>query len=129
MVYIINSHLCYDSDYELAKKRNQLFTAITRSKAWVRVLGVGPDMDNLIQEYNKVKSHNFRLDFIYPDEKQREKMNIINRDMSTVEKNKLRKVKSDLMNLIEQLEKGDIYREDFGTEELDRLRNLLNAKE
>ena len=129
MVYIINSHLCYDSDYELAKKRNQLFTAITRSKAWVRVLGVGPDMDNLIQEYNKVKSHNFRLDFIYPDEKQREKMNIINRDMSTVEKNKLRKVKSDLMNLIEQLEKGDIYKEDFGTEELDRLRNLLNAKE
>lgn len=129
MVYIINSHLCYDSDYELAKKRNQLFTAITRSKAWVRVLGVGPDMDSLIQEYNKVKSHNFRLDFIYPDEKQRKKMNIINRDMSTAEKNKLRKVKSDLMNLIEQLEKGDIYTADFETKELDRLRNLLNAKE
>ena len=46
MVYVINSDLCYDSTFELAKKRNQLFTAITRSKAWVRVLGVGENMNS-----------------------------------------------------------------------------------
>lgn len=40
MVYIVNAHDC-ESGWNLATIRNQLFTAITRSKAWVRVLGVG----------------------------------------------------------------------------------------
>ena len=46
LVYVINSEYCYDG-FELAKKRNILFTAITRSKAWVRVCGVGPKMQKL----------------------------------------------------------------------------------
>jgi superfamily I DNA and RNA helicase len=51
MIYIINAHDCYDSflAQHLARARNQLFTAITRSKAWVRVLGVGAPMEKLIK--------------------------------------------------------------------------------
>ena len=37
MVYVINGQECY-SGSELARKRNILFTAITRSKAWVRII-------------------------------------------------------------------------------------------
>ncbi len=40
MVYVLNSHECY-AGLQLAKKRNTLFTAITRSRAWVRVCGIG----------------------------------------------------------------------------------------
>ncbi|MCE8470926.1 ATP-binding domain-containing protein, partial [Rhodovulum sulfidophilum] len=35
MVYVLNSDYCF-SGLELSKKRNTLFTAITRSRAWVR---------------------------------------------------------------------------------------------
>ena len=129
MVYVINSDLCYDSTFELAKKRNQLFTAITRSKAWVRVLGVGENMSKLAKEYEQTKAHNFTLDFIYPDKTQREKMNIINRDMSTAEKNRVKRSKSDLLNLIKELESGEIFVEDLGEDELGKLRELLKIKE
>lgn len=129
MVYVINADLCYDSIFELAKKRNQLFTAITRSKAWVRVLGVGENMNKLAKEYEKTKNHNFTLDFIYPDKSQREKMNIINRDMSMAEKNRVKRSKSDLLNLIKELESGEIFVEDLGEDELGKLRELLKIKE
>ena len=129
MVYVINSDLCYDSTFELAKKRNQLFTAITRSKAWVRVLGVGENMSKLAKEYEQTKAHNFTLDFIYPDKTQREKMNIINRDMSIAEKNRVKRSKSDLLNLIKELESGEIFVEDLGEDELGKLRELLKIKE
>lgn len=111
------------------KKRNQLFTAITRSKAWVRVLGVGEHMNKLAKEYEQTKAHNFTLDFIYPDKTQREKMNIINRDMSIAEKNRVKRSKSDLLNLIKELESGEIFVEDLGEDELGKLRELLKIKE
>jgi superfamily I DNA and RNA helicase len=39
MVYIINAQDCQSSMWNLSTIRNRLFTAMTRSKAWVRVLG------------------------------------------------------------------------------------------
>lgn len=129
MVYVINSDLCYDSKYELAKKRNQLFTAITRSKAWVRVLGTGENMKELVDEYNNIKEHNFTLDFIYPNKSEREKMNIINRDMSIAQQESINKRKDNMMKLITGLENGEIYLEDLGQEAIERLKFLLNRKE
>lgn len=40
MVYIINAQDCDTVGGNLGCIRNRLFTAITRSKAWVRVLGI-----------------------------------------------------------------------------------------
>jgi len=54
MVYIINAHECF-SDYNISQKRNMLFTALTRSKAWVRVIGYGENMKALQQEFEEVK--------------------------------------------------------------------------
>lgn len=66
MVYVMNSHY-YQSGYELGKKRNSLFTAITRTKAWLRLCGIGSLMDDLIQEYNQLLQNNFKLSFTYPN--------------------------------------------------------------
>ena len=129
MVYVINSDKCYESTYELAKLRNQLFTAITRSKAWVRVLGVGDDMNKLIQEFEKVKAHDFTLDFKYPTKKQRENMNIINRDMNRPELERVEKSKSELKQLVKSLELGEVYLADFDKDTIDRLRNLIKDEE
>lgn len=128
MVYIVNAQTCFKSAFDLAKVRNQLFTAITRSKAWVRVLGVGNEMDGLIDEYQSVKKHGFTLDFIYPTQAQRKRMNIVNRDMSMAEKTKIQKSKGNLMSLIEELESGNVYIEDLGKDAIERFLSLVERK-
>ena len=129
MVYVINSDRCYESTYEMAKLRNQLFTAITRSKAWVRVLGVGSKMDKLIQEFKKVKSHDFTLDFIYPTKQQRENINIINRDMDRPELERVKKRKDELKNVVKSLELGEVHLADFDKATIERLRSLIKDEE
>ena len=79
MVYIINAQDCFSSNLprNLARVRNRLFTAITRSNAWVRVLGIGPHMAALKKEFEKVKAADFKLSFMYPTEQEREKITIV----------------------------------------------------
>lgn len=129
MVYVIDAESCYDSNFDRAKIRNQLFTAITRSKAWIRVLGVGENMDKLIEEYNQVKSHNFSLEFIYPTKAQRDKMNIVNRDMSEAEKHRVKQSKANISDLIASIENGQIFIEDLGEDNIARLKALLKNEE
>jgi superfamily I DNA and RNA helicase len=81
MVYIINAHECFDaSAYDLARVRNRLFTAISRSKAWVRISGYGPAMKELEYEIQKVREEHYRLRFPYPDAAERAKMRRLNKD-------------------------------------------------
>ena len=120
MVYIINAEHCYDG-FELAKKRNILFTAMTRSKAWVRVCGVGPKMDKLSSEYEQVKNNDFKLKFIYPSEAQMEEMNVVNRDMNPQEISKIQEVNT----LIATLADGTVKREDLSPEVIRTLKKFL----
>ncbi len=129
MVYIINAQDCYESFGSLATVRNQLFTAITRSKAWVRVLGIGPNMDKLKEEFEKVKSNNFRLSFKYPDAELRTKLNIVNRDMSETEKKNVKKAGSSLQELLENIDHGDVHIEDLNTDQVTKLKQFLSQEE
>lgn len=127
MVYVINAQDCYASrdENEIAKIRNRLFTAITRSKAWVRVLGIGSDMEKLEKEFIEVKNRNFELDFIYPTKEERERMNIVNRDMSKAQKNVLKRRQNSVSDLIKGFEEGQLYVEDFDEAQLKKLIHLL----
>ncbi|HEA19407.1 MAG TPA: helicase [Pricia antarctica] len=124
MVYVINSQYCF-SGVELAKKRNILFTAMTRSKAWVRVCGYGDNMIGLKEEFKKIKKNKFGLTFNYPTAEEREHMNIVNRDMSTQEKNRVQKNQQNLGDLLKDLNEGKIQKEDLPKELIDQLRSLL----
>jgi superfamily I DNA and RNA helicase len=65
LVDILNSQSCFDG-IELSKKRNILFTAITRSRAWVNILGyneVDSDMSELCEEVQKVIDKDFVFEF------------------------------------------------------------------
>ncbi|WP_438405636.1 ATP-binding domain-containing protein, partial [Aeromonas hydrophila] len=66
MVYVMNANF-YHGGFELGKKRNSLFTAITRTKAWVRICGVGDGMDILINEHAQLEAENYTLSFKYPN--------------------------------------------------------------
>lgn len=131
MVYVINAQDCYSTflSSELATARNRLFTAITRSKAWVRVLGVGPQMQKLEEEFARVKARDFRLEFIYPDEEQRKKLQIINRDMTAAERQRLKLKLGEGASFIEALESGEVELEDLSPELIERLNRVLKGRE
>lgn len=130
IVYVINAQDCYSTflPSELGTARNRLFTAITRSKAWVRVLGVGPDMQKLEEEFARVKQHDFRLEFVYPNEEQRNKLQIINRDMTASERKRLQRKLGEGASFIEALENGEIELEDLSPELVDRLNRVLKGR-
>ena len=125
MVYIINAQDCNSSTRYLARIRNQLFTAITRSKAWVRVLGVGDGMRALMTEYQRLKSLDFELHFSYPTQDQREKLRIVHRDMTRGELKKVENSNQFLNDLVVGLQTGEIQPEDLNEDLLVRLKQLL----
>lgn len=66
VVYVMNANYNF-SGLDLPKKRNSLFTALTRSKGWVRVTGVGENMRGLKAEFDRLcQEHDFTLEFKYP---------------------------------------------------------------
>lgn len=103
MVYVINADYC-NTPTSLAKKRNILFTAMTRTKAWLRVCGTGDYFNGLKDEFETVKAHNFKLKFKYPTQAEREKMRIVNRDMTNKEKDRVKAAQANAKNLAALLE-------------------------
>lgn len=122
MVYVMNAEYC-NTQYELSKKRNILFTAMTRSKAWLRVCGVGQHFDGIVHEFNQVKDKGFSLQFTYPTAVEREKMRIVNRDMTASEKTRVKDAKRSAENLAALLS-GEVSVEDLPQD----LREALLAK-
>ena len=81
IVYIVNAQKCVNS-LRRRSDRNALFTAITRSKGWVRVLGYGEDMKTLSEEFEKIKLHDFKLYFEeYPDKEKQNEIFLNNQDV------------------------------------------------
>ncbi len=121
MVYVINAQDCNLPAMNLASIRNQIFTAITRSKSWIRVLGVGGRMDSLMTEFNRLKDSDFMLRFIYPTAEQRENLRIVHRDMGIADQEALEDRQPEVQRLLEGWEAGNIRAEDA----MSRLRELL----
>ena len=121
MVYVINAQDCHGRGRNLARIRNRLFVAITRSKAWVRVLGVGEGMHALETEYRRLLDHGFELQFTYPSREQRERLRIVHRDMTDAERRRVRKSQEELGTLVADLASGSLHVEDLD----DQLASLL----
>lgn len=101
MVYIVNSQKCINTIQRRAD-RNALFTAITRSKGWVRVLGYGEDMDALCEEFRLIKENKFKLYFDhYPTKEEQERIYLNNQDVGHSEQAAFDKTK-DLINRLTQ---------------------------
>ena len=125
MVYVLNSEYCFNGA-EIVKQRNILFTAITRSRAWVRVCGVGNTFDMLADEFNKCKKNEFRLSFKCPTKKEMQAIRKLNREHTEKEIANASKAKSRIDELISMIEQGDLARD--LVPELDTLINVLNRK-
>ena len=126
MVYVINAQDCHAAALNLARIRNQLFTAITRSKAWVRVLGVGRGMKELIKEYQELRTREFELRFVYPDAEERKQLRLLHRDMTTKEQRRLQGRQKNLSELVKDLETGNVQPEDLDEQIVAKLKQLLD---
>lgn len=129
MVYVINAHECNGDGQGLATLRNRLFTAITRSKAWVRVIGYGEKMRDLGAEFQQLKSKNFQLDFNYPTDELLKTLRIVHRDLSEEDKRKLNKGQQDAENLVNLLKSGNLHLEDLPHSLRKDLLSLLLQKD
>lgn len=107
IVYVVGAEHTYQG-YELSKKRNILFTAITRSRAWVNVTGSGPLMNLLKNEIDQVKANEYQLIFTYPTKVDIEQLRRIHRDMSYDEKMLLENDLESLARIVERVKNGEL---------------------
>uniref|UniRef100_UPI004057C657 DEAD/DEAH box helicase n=1 Tax=Agathobacter sp. TaxID=2021311 RepID=UPI004057C657 len=122
MVYIINSEYCAEGT-ELVKLRNVLFTAITRSRAWVRVCGVGPLFKMLNKEFKECAVKEFCLEFKCPTQKEMEQIRKLNRERTEEERANEIKARNNIGELISMIERGEIDKDTMP--ELEVLLNTL----
>lgn len=120
MVYVMNAQDCYDSSDELQTVRNRLFTAMTRSKGWVRVTGVGEKMDLLSEEYKLVRENKFDLRFHYPTKEQLKLIQTINRDKTSAEKRSIADVNKGIEKIVEGVKDGLLSGFDLDLSQEDR---------
>ncbi len=129
MVYVVNAQEGQGQSANLALVRNRLFTAITRSKAWVRVVGVGPEMEQLKTEFERVREAEFALDFIYPDEVQRAKMRILHREVNADTQKAINSRNTSARLLLEDLQSKRLFLEDLDPEITAQLRSMLSEQD
>jgi len=127
MVYVVNAHDCA-SGWNLAVERNRLFTAITRSKAWVRVTGVGEGIRRLFDEYEQLRQRKFELHFTYPTKEQRDQLLVLHREMSVKERKLAQAREQQVQDLIRDLENGTMRPEDLDEDLREKLSELLSKK-
>ena len=129
-VYIVNAQKCVNT-FSVMRDRNSLFTAITRSKGWVTVLGYGLGMDNLKKEFDTIKKNQFKLHFDkYPTDEEIKDLVRNNQDIAEREQSALdraRKVIKDISkNKVEGDTKLKLAMELFGVSSYEELMKVLN---
>ena len=105
MVYVVGvDAVMYNPD---VRRRNMLFTAMTRAKGWVRLSGMGEGAERCAVELQRAKEHYPALVFKYPGP---EELKIMKRDLAEAADKKLK-----ARRLLEQLQ------EDFTDEEIQQI--------
>lgn len=127
MVYLLNADYCARGA-ELLTRRNTLFTAITRSRAWVRVAGVGDAMDALLREISAIIDANYSLRYRVPTAKELATIRSIHRDRTDAERKKVEATKEKARSILEELEAGHITTEDLPADVRKRLGDILLPK-
>lgn len=110
MVYIINAQDSYHGWNQgvTALVRNRLFTAITRAKAWVRVLGVGKNMELLTNEWKKLSGNGYKLKFCYPTLAEKQELRLIHKEPPRRKRSKFKHIEQQRNLLIEAAARGDL---------------------
>jgi superfamily I DNA and RNA helicase len=107
MVYAIDSQYASLTFNEITR-RNTLFTAITRNRAWVRIVGWGSGMTSIGAEAATVAENSFQLRFAIPDPGKLAKMRHVYRVRPAAEEETVRKATAGLETFLEAFERGEV---------------------
>ncbi len=130
MVYVLNSQHCV-ANSSLISLRNTLFTAVTRSRAWVRIYGWGPNMQLLAKEIDRIKGEDsrYQLRFRIPTPHELEKLRRVHRDQSAQERAKAKKGEKGLQDFLEAYKEGALDLEHLPLELRTALAQLMKKED
>jgi len=103
MVYVVGVDAVMNSPD--VRRRNMLFTAMTRAKGWVRVSGTGDGAKQCMAELKKAQEHFPALVFKYPGPKE---LKVMKRDLAEAADKKLK-----LRRLIDQFREENLSEEEI----------------
>ena len=125
MVYLADAE--YGSmQSEIVKARNVLFTAITRSRAWIRISGVGNGLERIKKEIETCIKNDYALKINIPTKEEIKALNLLNKGDLAAEK-KIRKVEEATSALISALKESGIVASN--SPQISDLLELINNKE
>ncbi|MBJ7965798.1 DEAD/DEAH box helicase [Bacillus cereus] len=120
MVYLMDSEYGAKK-YDLINVRNTLFTAITRSRAWIRITGTGIGMTEIKEEINKCIRNEYTLEMNIPTREEIKKLNLLNQEPDKVNKNNINSAEKATSDLIKLIQSGAI-----SVDALPQLKDLAN---
>ncbi|HEV2755497.1 MAG TPA: ATP-binding domain-containing protein [Actinomycetota bacterium] len=107
IVYAMDAQYCARG-FNAVTRRNTLFTAITRSRAWVRVTGWGDQASVIGAEIRKVKELQYKLDFTIPTPEQLATLRHLHREKPAEAEVVIKRTADSLTTFFEALERGDV---------------------
>lgn len=107
MVYVLDAQYAA-ADFNAVSRRNTLFTAITRSRAWVRITGWGEQMTVIKSEIDKVIANRFQLEFTIPTASELAELRHIHRDRSVHDEETVRRATEGVAAFLEAVERGEM---------------------
>lgn len=128
VIYVMDADFCA-SGSELIKKRNILFTAITRSRGWVRICGCGDGMRILLGEFNQLKAKGFKMDFTIPTQEELKRMRTLYRDITTDDLRKAAELKKAFEKLPADAEEANAVLQALPKQLRDRIVKTLTQLE
>jgi superfamily I DNA and RNA helicase len=128
MVYVVDAQDAFGFSRREAK-RNALFTAITRSRAWVRICGYGEGMRKLELEMQKLEAKNFRLEFVVPSQAEQDTMRTIQSEDITGVAQAKKTAQESAMLLMKSVREGRISFKDLPSDIREQLRLFTSDEE
>ena len=116
MVYIVGAQHGFGNWGTAIRSRSILFTAMTRSRAWVRLTGYGELMEKLEEEWKRIVANEYRLQFKVPTDTEREKLRQINRERSEEEQQRIDEQAKNFSEVLALISSGELSPEDFPLE-------------
>ena len=116
MVYVINAQAVHEAKEHEAVARKYLYSALTRSQAWVRVLGIGSGMQDLQEEFSQVRAHDFQLTFAYPSARPTQNPEAGSDDD---------RIRERLQNFLQDIESNGQQLTDLDQGQFDRLKQIF----
>jgi superfamily I DNA and RNA helicase len=128
MVYAVDTHKAA-GQFNAVTRRNTLFTAITRSRAWVRITGWGEEMGPIAQEVETVFDRNYRLSFTVPTADELARLRHVYRDRPPEHEASVRRATASLTTFLRAIDRGDVELDDLPEDVRRKLIELRMSSE